>query len=91
MCVGKWATKELRAVTRILKTGVVEPSLPKCGSPTIQKNIASSKIGVPAPKMGVQNCKAAVCESSGACDKIVNIILSISFNICFGCSKEPPN
>ena len=30
-----------RALTRILKTGVPEPSLPKSGSPTIQKNIAS--------------------------------------------------
>ena len=32
-----------RALTRILKTGVPEPSLPKSGSPTIQKNIASFK------------------------------------------------
>ena len=23
--------------------------------------------------------------------KIVNIFLPISFNICFGCSKEPPH
>ena len=32
-----------RALTRILKTGVPEPSLPKSGSPTIQKNMASFK------------------------------------------------
>ena len=32
-----------RAFTRILKRGVPEPSLPKSGSPTIQKNIASFK------------------------------------------------
>ena len=32
-----------RALTRILKTGVPEPSLPKSGSLTIQKNIASFK------------------------------------------------
>ena len=54
-----------RALTKILKTGVPEPSLPKRGSPTIQKIIASfKKIGVPAPKMGVQDCKSAVSESS---------------------------
>ena len=44
-------TLESRALTRILKTGVPEPSFPKSGSPTIQKNIASlKKIGVPAKK-----------------------------------------
>ena len=32
-----------RALNRILKTGVPEPSLPKSGSPTIQKNVASFK------------------------------------------------
>ena len=42
-----------------------EPSLPKSGSPTIQKNIASfHKIGVPAPKMGFQNCKSSVIQST---------------------------
>ena len=55
-----------RALTRIFKTGVPEPSLPKSGSPTIQEKIASlKKIGVPAPNMGVQNCKLSVSESSG--------------------------
>ena len=51
----------IRALTRILKTGVPEPSLPKSVSPTIHLQ----KIGVPAPKMGVQDCKSAVNESSG--------------------------
>ena len=46
-----------RALTRILKTGVPEPSLPKSGSHT--------KVGVPAQKMGVLDCKSAVSESSG--------------------------
>ena len=32
-----------RALTKILKTGVPENSLPKSGSPTIQQNIASFK------------------------------------------------
>ena len=32
-----------RALTRILKTGVPEPSFSKSGSPTIQKNVASFK------------------------------------------------
>ena len=50
-------------LTRILKTGVPEPSLPKSGSPTIQKNIASFK-KKESPKMGVQDCKSAVSESS---------------------------
>ena len=39
--------------------------MPKSGSPTIQKNIASfKKIGVPETKMGAQNCKSPVSESS---------------------------
>ena len=33
----------LGALTRILKTGVPEPSLPNSGGPIIQKNIASLK------------------------------------------------
>ena len=41
-----------RALTRILKTGVPEPSLPKSGSPTIQKNIASFKNRSPCTKNG---------------------------------------
>ena len=66
-----YTLRENRALTRILKTGVPEPSLPKSGSPTIQNNIACfKKIGVPAPNMGVQNCKSSVSESSGK-DKIV--------------------
>ena len=56
--------KKTRALTRILKTGVPEPSLPKSGSPTIQKNIASLKNGSSSTKMGVQDCKSAVSESS---------------------------
>ena len=32
----------------------------KCECPTMQKNIASLKIGVPAPKLGVINCITAV-------------------------------
>ena len=55
-----------RALTRILKTGVPDPFLPKSGSPTIQKNTDSlKKIGVPAPKLEFeQYCKLAVSESS---------------------------
>ena len=41
-----------RALTRILKTGVPEPSLPKSGSPTIQKNLASLKNSSPSTKNG---------------------------------------
>ena len=41
-----------RALTRILKTGVPEPSLPKSGSPTIQKNTASFKNRSPSTKNG---------------------------------------
>ena len=40
----------VRALTRILKTGVTEPSLPKSGSPTIQKYIASFKNRSPRTK-----------------------------------------
>ena len=58
----------------ILKAGVPEPSLPKNGSPTIQKNITFKKIGVQASKVGVQVCKSAVRESS------------ISFNCSSGSS-----
>ena len=63
----------LRALTRILKTGVPESSLPKSGSPTIQKNIhvaSFKKAEVPAQKMGVQDCKLAVSESHASYTKL---------------------
>ena len=44
---GAMLSRSVRALTRILKTGVPELSIPKSGSPTIQKN---TKIGVPAQK-----------------------------------------
>ena len=55
-----------RALTRILKTGVPEPSLPKSGSQSNHTKEYSllQKTAVPAPKMGVQQCKSAVSESS---------------------------
>ena len=36
----------------------------KSGSAAILKNLASSKMRVPAPKLGVQDCQSAVSESS---------------------------
>ena len=66
-------TARPRALTRILKTGVPEPYLPKSGSPTIQKNIASfKKLESQHQKMGVQNCKLSVSESSA--DPLSSII-----------------
>ena len=54
-----------RALTRILKTGVPEPSLPKkWESHNTKEYSLLQKIGVPAPKMGVQNCKSSVSENS---------------------------
>ena len=58
----------IRALTRILKTGVPEPDLPKSGSTHHTKEYSPfQKIGVPAPKKGVQDCKSAVSESSALC------------------------
>ena len=53
----------------ILQREVLEPYLPKYRSPTLQINILQ-KVGDPAPKMGVQDCKSAVSESS---ESIVHI------------------
>ena len=36
----------------------------KSGSAAILKNLASLKMRVPAPKLGVQDCQSAVSESS---------------------------
>ena len=48
----------------ILKTGVLEPSLPKSGSPTTQKNITSFKNRSPSTRNEIQDCKSAVSERS---------------------------
>ena len=53
-----------RALTRILKTGVPDHSCQKVEVPTYKEYNPLQKIGVPAPKMGVQDCKSAVRESS---------------------------
>ena len=53
---------QVRALTRILKTGVPEPSLSISGSP--KRIWPPSKTEVSAPKMGVLDCKSAVSESS---------------------------
>ena len=54
-----------RALTRISKTGVPESSLPKkWESHNAKEYSLLQKMGVPAPKVGVQDCKSAVSESS---------------------------
>ena len=58
-----WPASVPQSSHQDFKNRVPEPYLWKSGGPTIQKNIASF-IGVPAPKMGVQDCKSAVSESS---------------------------
>ena len=58
-----WTT---RALTRILKTGVRELFFAKkWESHHTKEHSLFQKIGHPVPKMGVQDCKSAVSESSG--------------------------